>query len=373
MSLHVAEGEQRAPTARGRVSHLEASALHALLSSGADAPPPLLLEACAVAAAPWPPELVPTAHRFPLSAIDVSLMDAKSGQPERVSGNFSLQPAAVLRKALEASGVQCVRHTVVYTQSTKNGNPDLAVAARLVWALSLAGVEHVSLFSGGLQAWVDAGHPVATHFQPPPASPVDFFEGAPPGLPFPLRPEFNASTAEVEAAVATGGALLADVRSWCEYSGGQHDYPYHLPLGRIPTARWAHWGPSTYVGGDFFERSTGVLHQVAQTERLWRDWGIDLSRSERVIFYCGSGWRSAVAWCLARLLGHDGCGSYDGGFLEWAVLDERAERHPIDRGERNSSSSSSAMGGAAGSAVGSAGASGAMHHSDMILSALHEP
>ena len=38
---------------------------------------------------------------------------------------------------------------------------------------------------------------------------------------------------------------------------------------------------------------------------------------EAIIFYCGSGWRSAVAWCLARLLGHAECASYDGGFLEY--------------------------------------------------------
>ena len=331
-------------------------------ASSSSSPPPLLLEATVSATAASSSGVVPGARCAPLSAIDVSLFDAKTGQPKRVSGNFSLRPADELLRELEALGIQHRRHTIVYTQATKNGNPDLAVAARLVWALSFAGVRHVSLFSGGLSAWCAAGFDVATSFEPPPPAPLPFYEEEEKegerSLPFPLHPEFCATTPDVEAAVATSSSSskpddcsvrLADVRSWREYSGGQHDYPYHLPLGRIPHARWAHWGPSTYVGGDFFVRETGVLHQLAQTETLWKDWGIHLNRpGEKLIFYCGSGWRSAVAWCLARLLGHENCCSYDGGFLEWSVLDERADAHPIDRGEQHASSSS----GGSSSAVG---------------------
>ena len=53
----------------------------------------------------------------------------------------------------------------------------------------------------------------------------------------------------------------------------------------------------------------------------------------RVIFYCGSGWRSSLAWCLARLMGFDDCANYDGGFLEWTMLHPDAESHPVVRGE----------------------------------------
>jgi 3-mercaptopyruvate sulfurtransferase SseA len=125
---------------------------------------------------------------------------------------------------------------------------------------------------------------------------------------------------------------LADVRSWREFSGGEHDYPFPLPLGRIPHAHWAHWGPSTYVGGDLFRHETGELHPLASTVALWSDWGLHLGGRQRIVFYCGSGWRSAVAWCIARLVGHEDCASYDGGMLEWSMLDEGAARHPIERG-----------------------------------------
>ena len=97
--------------------------------------------------------------------------------------------------------------------------------------------------------------------------------GGIPGGAFPGRPELCASVEEVEevAAVAaaalrrgaprTGGTLvtepqpeaqapllLGDARARREYLGEGHDYGYDLPRGRIPGARWAGWGPSTFVG-----------------------------------------------------------------------------------------------------------------------------
>ena len=132
-----------------------------------------------------------------------------------------------------------------------------------------------------------------------------------------------------------GGAQLADVRSWREFSGGGHDYPFPMPTGRIPTSVWAHWGPSTYVGGDFFVSATGALLPLTQTSALWSAWGLEVGDASRrrVLFYCGSGWRSAVAWCIARLLGHDNAANYDGGFLEWTLLEPRAAELPIERGD----------------------------------------
>ena len=79
------------------------------------------------------------------------------------------------------------------------------------------------------------------------------------------------------------------------------------------------------VAGDFFSHASGALHPLESTAVLWRDWGLRLGEDgNRIIFYCGSGWRSAVAWCLARLPGHTNCASYDGGVLEWSWVGERA-------------------------------------------------
>jgi len=223
---------------------------------------------------------------------------------------------------------------VVYTQATRSGGLDLAVAARLAWCLAYCGVEHVSLFPGGTDAWTQAGLSAAPH----PAAPVraHFFEGAPDTgeeETFPMHPEYLASTAEVEAAVDAAGSAhgvqLVDVRSWGEYSGGGNDYKYPLPRGRIPGAHWGRWGPSTFVAGELYNHTTGTLHPITTTAALWRQRGIEIGSERRLLFYCGSGWRSAVAWCLAALLGHVDAANYDGGFLEWSLLSERAPVHPI--------------------------------------------
>lgn len=303
--------------------------------------PPLLIEARS-ATDPAPSAVIPGAVAFSLASIDVYEEDhARLGWPQIRSGNYSLKPPAEVRSALEAAGITHLRRTVVYTQSAKAGGHDVAVAARLAWALSFAGVAHVSLLPRGL--W-----PYETAAQYSPPHPVaDFFEGAP-TLPFPLHPEFVASTAQVEHAVAAGGcgpgAVLADVRSWREFCGGAHDYPFPMPLGRIPHARWAHWGPATYVGGDLFVHETGQMQPLASIVGLWREWGLELGGSERIIFYCGSGWRSAVGWCLARIMHHADCANYDGGFLEWSMLDERADAHPIERGNLVGCDSAAARG-----------------------------
>lgn len=304
--------------------------LHELLACTA---PPLVLDASS--GGEPPASTLPSAVVVRLSELDVSLESAP-GQPQLVSGNYSLLPPAELKSALQAIGVTHNRRCIVYTQSRKCGIIDAAVAARLAWCLSYAGVEHVSLLAGGLAAWMDAGLPTGVPAERQGAD--DFFAGVG-GVPFPRCPHYDAQTAEVEAAVrgaGVGRTQLADVRSWREFSGGGHDYPFALPRGRIPGALWAHWGPSTYVGGDFFTTAAaGALlsYDCEQTAELWSAWGLEVGSESscRVVFYCGSGWRSAVGWCLARLLGHSDCASYDGGFLEWAMLHERAAEHAVER------------------------------------------
>lgn len=345
------------------------------------ASPPLLLEASH--GANKPEAHIPGAVLVYMEQIDLYHEEAP-GRPARVHGNYNLKPSHELKAALEAAGVTASRPTVVYTQSFKQGAAEPIVAARLAWALAYAGVEHVLLLGGGMHAWREAGLSVSTTPSERPRNPPDFFFGydasiqeanvandAPSGVtpPFPRNPHYLAATPDVHAAIrscqpceaATGGAcaavsenarqaILADVRSWREFVGEGHDYPFDLPHGRIPTARWAQWGPSTYVGGDFFSPMTGALLPLSHVRALWHGPQSDLfgtasgkdalanaqAAPARVIFYCGSGWRSSLAWCLARLMGYEDCANYDGGFLEWSMLHPDAESHPIVTGVERS-------------------------------------
>ena len=236
--LSSAAAHRSSSESMGHVSLIKASELAALLESPS---PPLLLEA-AVAGATPAQAFIPHATTFCLSEVDVYDEDAR-GLPTRVSGNYCLRPFDELRRALEAAGIVFNRQVVLYTQAEKAGGLDLAVAARLAWCLSLSGVQHVALFADGLAAWTKEGHAVVTETVPPVSVP-DFFCGE--DLPFPSHPEYASDTKEVAAASGGRSELqLADVRSWREFTGGGHDYPFSMPRGRIPNARWAHWGPST--------------------------------------------------------------------------------------------------------------------------------
>ena len=407
--------------------------------------PPLVLDACS---GNQPQTVVPGAVLFPLAAIDVYDEDAL-GMPHQVSGNYSLKPPDALRSALESFGVTRGRRVVCYTQARKCGGLDTAVCCRLAWALCCAGVQNVALLVGGLAAWEAVGNLAAPSLPSPPQPVTDFLEGnhclddddsyedyggcgdrALQAQKFPLRPKFAATTVEVEAAVAAaklhhestrleksgnGSGVdcddrrhstqavphsthpqLADVRSHQEYRGGAHDYAFAMPRGRLPHACWAHWGPSTYVGGDFFAHdATGAMRPLEEIAALWRARGIEVhnsvssssslsspsdysspssslvsavapvpsdvrdgsgvasaelpleinarsrqpeqssttpaaSQERRLIFYCGSGWRSAVAWCVAQLLGHRNCANYDGGVLECSMLCPNAHRHALE-------------------------------------------
>jgi thiosulfate/3-mercaptopyruvate sulfurtransferase len=81
-----------------------------------------------------------------------------------------------------------------------------------------------------------------------------------------------------------------------------------------------------------FHADCRTFYNLEKIRNLWTEWGLELPSDDRVFFYCGSGWRSAMGWCLARVIGHNNCANYDGGFLEWTMLDQSAVENPIEEG-----------------------------------------
>ena len=399
------------------VTRLNAAELWARLQSNAERP--LVLEAM-MGSASGASEHIPGAVAFCLSEIDRWEED-DLGEPAQISGNYSLREPSAVRAALERHGVtafrrqvvvytQCRRHTVAvrskavrghhhrYVQATvREGVADPIVAARLIWALALAGVEDVAWLDGGLSAWHALGLPTVPALVPPTPA-ADFLEGRC-DCTFPRHPEYGASTDEVVAAALThageagacraeqvtssgssrggsggsGGSsgsgsgscshlMLADVRSWREFTGCGHDYAYAMPVGRLPGALFAGWGPSTFVGSELYRLACGSLRPLSEVAAMWRKAGllqsparppqmatdggapVDAAKVEagsdatdadasaestRLVFYCGSGWRSALAWMLAMLMRHPNACSWDGGLFEWALDTTR----PLELGE----------------------------------------
>ena len=315
--------------------------------------PPLVLEAVMGGAAPGA-SFVPGAVLLDLVAIDV-YEETADGSPLPSDGNYCLRPAGALRLALEQHGVRADRRCVVYTQcrrhtqtaratgmrghhhryrpaAEREGVADPIVAARLVWCLAYAGVERVALLDGGMSSWRALELP--TSDVPSSSQTTDFYAGstAMESSRFPRHPEFCATADEVAAGAPP--LLLGDVRSWSEFRGDGHDYAYELPHGRIPGSRWARWGPSTFVGSDYYELSSGALRPLAEVAATWRRGGLLLSddpgddagggadasaERARLVFYCGSGWRSSLAWLYARLMGHRDVASFDGSLLGWSA------------------------------------------------------
>ena len=137
--------------------------------------------------------------------------------------------------------------------------------------------------------------------------------------PFPAHPEYLATTPYVEEVVSGGAkdAVLVDIRSMEEYIGAKEDYPFLDTLGRIPGAKWGHWGPSTFVGGDFWDATDGTLRSYTELAQMWKDYGI--TPDKRVSFYCGTGCRSSLGFLYSYLIGFPNIKNYDGSWYEWSL------------------------------------------------------
>ena len=119
-----------------------------------------------------------------------------------------------------------------------------------------------------------------------------------------------------------GPYRLLDARSAEEYAGLFTGYDYIPLAGRIPTAE-------SVVNGDYQVSATedleAVLARLADT--LARK---GIGHTDRIVWYCGTGWRASRMCALTRALGYVNVAVYDGGWNEWH------RRHPEDGSEKPS-------------------------------------
>lgn len=116
---------------------------------------------------------------------------------------------------------------------------------------------------------------------------------------------------------------LVDVRSLQEYYGWTSGYNYLFAKGRLPDAIWGGngdcWNISPTSICDYENPNTGYIRSIEQIRELWNLTGVDLSH-RRVIFYCGNGYRSSLAFFYASLMG--GCSdfyNYLDGWSAWST------------------------------------------------------
>ncbi|AVR97546.1 sulfurtransferase [Pseudoduganella armeniaca] len=209
-------------------------------------------------------------------------------------------------------------------------------AARAAHLMLYAGVADVRLLDGGFARWQAEGRAGASGAVAPPARVASF------GAPFPGRPDYLIDSAGARALLAREDAVLASIRTWSEHTGVTSGYSYISARGDIPGARWGRAGREGDVNSmSDYQDADGRMLPGAVIEAMWREQGI--RRDLRTAFYCGTGWRAALAFYYAWLMGWPDIAVYDGGWFEWSATAEGGSRAGADRAERCSARTTAAI------------------------------
>ena len=206
-------------------------------------------------------------------------------------GRHPLPRREVFAQWLSRMGVTHDTQVVVYDRNGMN------YCSRLWWMLKWCGHEAVAVLDGGLQAWVAAGHAVASGDATMP-SPSEFA----------LRPGLVAlrDTASVHAQLDSGQQTLIDARGAPRYRGEVE--PLDPVAGHIPGALNRPFNSNLDERGFF--KSAAVLR--AEFEALLAG-----RAPESVVHHCGSG-VSAVPNVLAmEVAGLGTTALYAGSWSEW--------------------------------------------------------
>jgi thiosulfate/3-mercaptopyruvate sulfurtransferase len=209
-------------------------------------------------------------------------------------------------RAVAALGIGQDTHVVIYDAL------GLFSAPRAWWMFKVFGHPFVSVLAGGMPAWRQSGFAIETT---PPAHP-------PGGGDFTGERDATwiADMAQVEAALASGDAVVLDARSADRFSGAQPEPRPGLPSGHMPRAKSL---PFQQV----LDPQGSNLRPSPELASLFATCGI--TPTTPVITSCGSG----VSACILGLaLAEIGIKPriYDGSWCEWA---SRQPAHQIAIGQ----------------------------------------
>ena len=190
---------------------------------------------------------------------------------------------------------------------------DTSAATRVILCLMRAGVTDVRLLDGGWKAWTAGRHQVETRTNN--RVPV-----ADLGFSIPVHPEYIVDASQVKDLIKQPNARLATIRRWEEFIGRISGYSYIEARGSVPGSVW---------GRDNLDLRDwdGRMADYNRIAALWNEW--DIRPDNKVVLYCGTGWRASEAWFYAYLMGWKDIALYDSGWMDWSL----DQTNPIQTGD----------------------------------------
>ena len=207
-----------------------------------------------------------------------------------IGGRHPLPEREVLADQFQRWGINPATRIICYDQN--NG----AFAARLWWLCRWLGHDEVFVLDGGLDGWIQQGHPVST------------VQSTFPQGHFALKPELT-NICHVADVLGSSNTLL-DARDSARYRGEIE--PIDPVAGHIPGAISVPFSDNISEG---YFKPASVLKQRFEN--------LDLASDSPLVCYCGSG-VTAIHNVLALLIaGYPEPALYAGSWSEWITDPDR--------------------------------------------------
>jgi thiosulfate/3-mercaptopyruvate sulfurtransferase len=172
----------------------------------------------------------------------------------------------------------------------------------LMWGLDYLGHAKAAVVEGGFAKWQKDGFPITQDY------PRIAEERYP--MPRRLHSEVRASLDETKRAVASGNAVILDVRPIELYTGEKGAWKRK---GHIKGALPRFWGEDL--------DTNGVWKDATELRAAYERLGVTPDR--KIITSCGQGQMSSHAYfTLKYVLGYPNVSNYDGSFNEWSNIVE---------------------------------------------------
>ncbi len=98
------------------------------------------------------------------------------------------------------------------------------------------------------------------------------------------------------------------------------------PGALSPQQRWGNRLATVLIrvvwGTDEFVNDDGTLKSPAEIEATWAGQGI--TSDKHLSFYCGTAWRSSLAWFYGYMMGYENIANFDSSWFEWRMGDGSA-------------------------------------------------